>query len=432
MPAFHAPIDLTRNELRNAVYQNLGTEPANPVVGLFYWDTTLNRPRIWNGTGWADMVGAAGTVTAVNANAPLNSTGGTTPTLSISAATTGAAGSMSATDKAKLDGVATGATANQTDAHLLNRANHTGTQVHTTISDFDAGVQTNRLDQLAAPAAAVAFNGQRITGLADGTATTDAATFGQLSAAIQGFDWKAPVRVVATTNVTLSGIQTIDGVAVVAGDRVLAAGQTSGSANGIYVVAAGAWARADDMNTAAEANNATVFVEAGTAGGGDVWTQTANVVTLGTTVQTWNKAAEGNTVYTADNATLALTGTQFAIKAGGVGPTQLATGVAGNGLTGGGGSALAVGAGTGISVAATTVSVDTAVVARKYSADLGAATSTVLTHNLNTRDVQVTVREVAAPYAQVFADVEMTSVNTVTIRFATAPAAGAFRATIVG
>ena len=66
----------------------------------------------------------------------------------------------------------------------LARANHTGTQVHTTISDFDTGVQVNRLDQMAAPTGAVALNSQKITGLADGVASTDAATKGQVDTAV--------------------------------------------------------------------------------------------------------------------------------------------------------------------------------------------------------------------------------------------------------
>ena len=66
----------------------------------------------------------------------------------------------------------------------LARANHTGTQAHTTISDFDTGVQANRLDQMTAPTGAVALNSQKITGLANGVASTDAATKGQLDTAV--------------------------------------------------------------------------------------------------------------------------------------------------------------------------------------------------------------------------------------------------------
>ena len=58
----------------------------------------------------------------------------------------------------------------------LARANHTGTQLAATVSDFDTQVRTNRLDQMAAPTAAVALNAQKITGLADPTLAQDAAT----------------------------------------------------------------------------------------------------------------------------------------------------------------------------------------------------------------------------------------------------------------
>jgi len=58
----------------------------------------------------------------------------------------------------------------------LARANHTGTQLAATISDFDTQVRTSRLDQMAAPTASVALNAQKITGLADPTLAQDAAT----------------------------------------------------------------------------------------------------------------------------------------------------------------------------------------------------------------------------------------------------------------
>ena len=66
----------------------------------------------------------------------------------------------------------------------LARANHTGTQAHTTISDFDTGVQTNRLDQMATATADIAVGSQKITGLANGSASSDAATKGQLDTAV--------------------------------------------------------------------------------------------------------------------------------------------------------------------------------------------------------------------------------------------------------
>ena len=91
----------------------------------------------------------------------------------------------------------------------------------------------------------------------------DAVTRSQLDAAIQGFAWKAPVRAATTANITLSGTQTIDGVALVAGDRVLVKNQSTASGNGIYLVASGSWTRSTDFDTAAEMLGAAVFVSEG-------------------------------------------------------------------------------------------------------------------------------------------------------------------------
>lgn len=96
---------------------------------------------------------------------------------------------------------------------------------------------------------------------------------------------------------------------------------------------------------------------------------------------------------------------------------RIAAAAAGNGLTGGAGSALAVGAGTGISVAADAVAVDTAVVVRKYAVGItGGATSEVVTHNLNTRDVTLALVNNSTPWDAVEVEWEATSVNTVTLR----------------
>lgn len=346
-----------------------------------------------------------------------------------------------ATERTKLTGIATGATANATDANLRDRATHTGTQLAATVSDFATAVRLNRLDQMAAPTAAVPLGGQQITGLANGTVSTDAATFGQLSALTVNLAWKDPVRAATTVNIAnlLTGAPNIlDGVALAVGDRVLAKNQTTGSTGGIYTVttvgtgANGVWARSADMDLAAEANNASVMIEEGAVGQGDVYTQTATIVTIGTTAMVWTKISEGNQTYTADGTTVTLTGSQFGVPAGGIGATQLAAAVAGNGLTGGAGTALAVGVGTGLSAAADAISIDTAVVVRKFAADCAAATSTVVTHNLNTRDVHVHVYRGTTPWDTVLCDVERTSVNTVTVRFAVAPTAAEYRIVVQG
>ena len=141
--------------------------------------------------------------------------------------------------------------------------------VHTKISDFDTGVRTNRLDQMAAPTSAVSLNSQKITGLADPTADADAANKGYVDGVAQGLDVKDSVVATTTANGTLSTAfangQSIDGVTLQTGDRILIKNQSTASQNGIYNVnASGAPSRATDMATGANAAGAFVFVEQGT------------------------------------------------------------------------------------------------------------------------------------------------------------------------
>ena len=79
--------------------------------------------------------------------------------------------------------------------------------------------------------------------------------------------FKKSVKVATTANITLTAPQTIDGVSVVAGDRVLVKDQTTASQNGIYIVAAGAWTRATDADASSEVGGAIVNADQGTQGG---------------------------------------------------------------------------------------------------------------------------------------------------------------------
>lgn len=466
MVQWHTPIDLVRNELRNFVIQNLAAAPASPVRGVVYYDNTLETYRGWNGTAWIDL-GSTG----VTDHGALTGLGDDDHPQYLNEAR-GDARYVNEVDHTKAAHDALNINADTVDgshaADLLARGNHTGTQTAATISDFDTQVRTSRLDQMAVPTVALSLNGQKITGLADGTATTDAATFGQLNAITEAKTWKDPVRVATTANIALSGDQTIDGVATVAGDRVLVKNQTAASENGIYVTAGGttAWTRAADANTADEISNATVLVTEGTVAQGDVFTAN-DIATLGTDAITFTKTGEGNTTYTADGTTLVLTGSEFSVATGGITATQLAAsvagdgltggggtaltinagaglevaadavriaaGAAGNGLTGGGGSALAVGAGTGIVVAADSVAIDTSIVTRKASGTIGdgTATSIAFTHNLGTRDVSVQIYDTAT-YETVFCGVVRNTTNQVTLNFGSAPALNAFRVVVTG
>lgn len=89
-----------------------------------------------------------------------------------------------------------------------------------------------------------------------------------------GLSWKQEVRVATTANITLSGTQTIDGVAVVAGDRVLVKNQTTQTQNGIYLVASGSWTRTTDADSSIEIGSATALIRNGTTLKNTQWTCT--------------------------------------------------------------------------------------------------------------------------------------------------------------
>lgn len=128
------------------------------------------------------------------------------------------------------------------------------------------------------------FGGFKATNLADPVSSQDAVTLAYFNARLNGLTPKAPVVAATTANITLSAPQTIDGVAVIAGQRVLVKNQTLPENNGIYVVAAGAWSRSTDMDSLTpydEINGAWVPVQQGTQAG-QVFVQYGNVATIGT------------------------------------------------------------------------------------------------------------------------------------------------------
>ncbi len=421
------PIDHNYLESLNFRLQVLAAAPGATGGGRMYFNSSTNTVEWHNGTAWINPLARANhtgtqawsTITSTPTTLAGYGIGDATPSSHVGAGGTahanvvaaGAAGFMTGADKSKLDGIATGATANATDAQLRDRSTHTGTQLAATISNFDTQVRVSRLDQMAVPTASVSMNSQKLTDLAAGApGSNDSVRMvdmeNAISVAVQNaaaaIDNKASVRVVANANITLSGLQTIDGISLIAGDRVLARGQSTASQNGPYIVASGAWTRATDGDATGELTpGAFWFVEEGTTFARSQWRiENTGAITVGTTAITINQFGQ-----------------------------QLAY-VNGNGLTLTG-NTFAVGQGTGIIVGTTTVSIDTAVVVRKYSVDIGngSLTSITVTHNLNTLDVAAVVREVSGG-AFVECDITAATVNTITLGFATAPAANSLRVTV--
>ena len=153
------------------------------------------------------------------------------------------------------------------------------TIAHTKISDFDAGVRVNRLDQMAAPSASVSLNSQTITNLADPVNSSDAATKSFVEATAQGLDVKDSCVAATTANITISTAlnngDTLDGVTLSTDDRVLVKDQSTQSENGIYVVGSSP-ARAADLATGADAAGFFTFVEQGSVNADNGFVCTSN------------------------------------------------------------------------------------------------------------------------------------------------------------
>ena len=353
-------VDLQQNQTLNRVAQNAASAPSGPKAGQEYWNSVSLGAFFWNGTAWRPVDAALLTDGSIQ-----NSALATNP---------------------------------------LARANHTGTQLAATISNLQATVLAYTLDTFAAPVANVSLNSYKITSLANGTASGDAVNYLQMTTAIANAvagqtAVKNPVKVLAASNITLSGAQTIDGVPVVAGDRVLASAQTTGANNMIWVVAAGAWSLATDNATTGQLIEGTdVLVNEGTLYAGTIWrVTTVGTITVGTTSVTWTQTAKPGS-YAADGTTITLTGTTFSVKLDGAGwLTSSGSGVA----------------------------VDKTKVPGKFSGTItgdGATTSFAFTHSLSNANPAVSMRDSSGN--QVLTDNQATSSNAVTITFGIAPGAG--------
>ena len=312
---FLTNIDLNQNQILNSVDQNLASAPSSPVAGQSYFDTVLLAEYFYNGTAWV--------------SADASKLSGTIPN---SALTT----------------------------NPLARANHTGTQLASTISNLASTVQAYTLNLFATPVANIPMGGYKftglntapstagdsaeyswvlgrplnafavptasipmagftLTGLATPTASGQAAEYswviGQVQSAAAGIASKYPVQVISTANITLSGLQTIDGYTTLSGDRVLVTGQTAGSANGVYNAGSGAWARTTiEGGSPGEIEAGALWlVVNGTTYGGTQWrcANTGSIV-VGTTSISIIQFSAGS-VYAAGNG-LSLTGTTFAVN----------------------------------------------------------------------------------------------------------------------
>ena len=320
-----APWDFHQNEIRNAVVQNLGTAPSGEKAGQLWFDTVNHLLKWFNGT---------------------------------------------------------------IDIDPLNRSNHSGTQLAATVSDFVTAVQGIRWETMTAPNAPANMNSQNFSSLAAASSAGQAVEYAQFQTALAnlqtGMDLKEQqVQVVATTNITVASPgSTISGHTMVANDRVLLAGQSTGSQNGLYVWngAAVPMTRSADGNTTGSIMGGTMVVvgDEDTVNPNTVWMQTATgtgsqgAIVIGTDSQTWIRVLSPVTLSA---------GNGIAIAAGVI-------------------SAVAAAAG-GLTVGAGGIALDTTIATRKYSTTLtgdGTTTSWTVTHNLGSANPLVVVRIAGAKW----------------------------------
>jgi hypothetical protein len=247
---------------------------------------------------------------------------------------------------------------------------------------------------------------RRLLNLPNAASPQEPATLAQVNALVEGLGWKDNVRVATQGNTNLAAPgAAIDGITMAANDRVLVRAQTTAAENGIYIWngAAVAMTRALDASTADELENAVVGVDEGTSAGASYRQQTVNFV-LDTNDVVWGSFGSNAGPASDTSAGVVELATQGEVDAG----VDTARAVTPAGLAG--------------SVYAS----------RKFNATIGdgTATSYVVTHNLNTRDVVVEVYRNSGNYDTVLAEVQRTSVNAVTIVVDTALASNALRVVV--
>ena len=246
----------------------------------------------------------------------------------------------------------------------------------------------------------------RILGLPSPIGAAEPATKGYVDSAVEGLSWKDSVRAASVANINLAAPgAAINGVNMVVNDRFLAKDQTNGAENGVYVWngAATPATRSNDANTFDELEQAVVSVEEGTSAG-TTYRQTAVNGTLGTTAVTWSNFGTAAAAATETVAGVAEIATQVETDAG-TDDQRIVTPLK-----------LAMWAGRKLKAVA--------------NIGDGSATSFNLDHNFNTRDVTVAVFKNTGNYDEVIADVTRPTVNRVTVAFAVAPAANAYRVVV--
>ena len=414
---FLTNIDLNQNQLINATFEKLGTDPSSGnFEGRLIYNTATDTIKVYTGAAFVSLPhtivsgGGAGIAEALTVS---ESNG--TVTLTLNVADTDSAGLLPAAMWQML----TDATSDATVSKLVKRDGNGNAKVATP------------------------------------TDAAHIATKGYVDSARQGLDVKQSVRVATTAAINLSSDleagDVIDGVTLVAGDRVLVKEQGTASENGIYVaVASGAASRSSDANGTADTGELKpgtfTFVEEGTINSDKGFVLSTNgTITVGTTAIAWTQfsgagsftsgdglSKDGNTINVNVTANrTAITADAIDIASTYVGQSSITTlGTITTGVwngtdvavaDGGSGASTESGARTNLASASSEASgrtTSTPSLARTAkqacSASSTGVSTTVVTHNFGTSDVTVQIYEVATGNT-VIGDTVRTNSNTVTV-----------------
>ncbi len=430
---FVTNLDLNQNQLLNATFEKVATDPSSGnFEGRTIYNTTTDTIKVYTGSAFVSIPhtivsgggeGIAEALTVSESNGTI--------TLTLNVADTDSAGLLPAAMWQML----TDATSDATASKLVKR-------------------DSNGNAKVATP-----------------TDSAHIATKGYVDAARQGLDVKQSVRVATTEPINLASDleagDTIDGVTLVAGDRVLVKNQSTALENGIYVaVTSGAASRSSDANGTADTGELKpgtfTFVEEGSANADKGFVVSTNgTITIDSTSIAWTQfsgagsftagdgiSQSGNTInVNVVTDRTAITGDAVDISANYVGQSSITTlGTITTGVWNGTDVAVADG-GTGAGDAATArtnlgikttagaVTTTTSALARIASqgcaASAAGTSSTTVTHNFNTLDVVVQVVEVSSG-ATVYGDVIRSNADTITVTLLGTISANDYKIVVTG
>jgi len=439
---FLVNIDLSGNQLLNALVHNATSAPTAYGKGQLWFDSTNNQLNVYTGSAFVPVGTGSSSTTYVNGFSGSVNIYGTASQITVTPSSGSITLSLPSTVSlttacatnfyGTFNGTATTATSATTAAAVTGA---TSANTNSAYVVRDASGRAQFTDPSAAQDAATK---NYVDTVAQGLNAHDAVLVTTTATLPANYangttDQSGGLGIGATLTASANGTLTIDNVLLTVNDRVLVKNQTSGLQNGIYYVSASgaagsAWTLtrttdADNSIAGEMANGDFVFVSSGSVGSGTGWTLNsastsgtqARTIKIGTDIVTYTQFS-GQGTYTAGNG-ITISGNTFSVKNG------VGLAFSSSSLTFDSGTTAQ--AATGVSGGAYTYGT------QKQSATISgnsSATSFAISHNLNSRDVNVQVYQTSATpdtqYAEVEVDIVRTSASVVTVSFATAPTTG--------